>query len=110
MDGLHGRLGGERRHVRARLQEDTMASFDPATVAAAQATREIQLTTWGRSTGQPHRGALWIPSAGERLFIRSGAGVGRNWVRNVLAGGRALLHLGGRDIPVRVRHVTDPTE
>src|SRR5690348_1609355 len=87
-----------------------MASFDRETIAAAQAAREVQLTTWGRQTGQPHQGTIWIASDGERLYVRSGVGLGRNWARNALAGGRAVLHLAGQDIPAQVRHVTDPAE
>jgi hypothetical protein len=42
--------------------------------------------------------------------VRSGQGVKRDWPRNVLANGRGILHVDGRDVPVRARHVTDPAE
>ena len=87
-----------------------MAGFDRATIDAAMGAREVDLTTWGRMTGKPSRVTLWIWGDGTRLFIRSGGGMGRDWPRNLLSSGRAVLHLDGRDIPVRGRHVTDAAE
>ena len=34
----------------------------------------------------------------------------RDWPKNLQANGRAVLHMGGREVPVRARHVTDPEE
>jgi hypothetical protein len=33
-----------------------------------------------------------------------------DWPRNLLANGRAILHVDGRDFAVRARHVTDRAE
>lgn len=87
-----------------------MAGWDQATLDAAAREREVELTTWGRTTGKPTRVILWIWGDGTRLYIRSGGGMGRDWPQNILAGGRGILHLAGRDIPVRARHVTDESE
>ena len=87
-----------------------MAGWDRATLDAAAREREVELTTWGRATGKPARVTLWIWGDGTRLFIRSGGGRGRDWPQNLLARGRGILHLAGRDIPVRARHVTDEAE
>ena len=87
-----------------------MASFDQETLAAAMRQREIELTTWGRVSGQPSRVIIWIWGDGQRLYVRSGGGMRRDWPRNLLAHGRGILHFAGRDIPVRARHVTDPAE
>jgi hypothetical protein len=80
-------------------------------VEAAEAAREVDLTTFGRSTGRASRRTIWITtdSAG-RLFIRSGQGPGRDWPRNLLANQRAVLHIGERDVPMRSRHVVDRAE
>jgi len=91
-------------------REDAMAGWDQATLDAAAREQEIELTTWGRTTGKPTRVILWIWGDGKRLYIRSGGGMGRDWPQNILAGGRGILHLAGWDIPVRVRHVTDEAE
>ena len=82
-------------------------TFSPTIIQAAQQDREIELTTFGRKTGKPSRRIIWIATDGQRLFVRSGQGLGRDWPQNVLANGRAMLHIAGQDIPVRVEHVTD---
>ena len=87
-----------------------MAAWDQETIDLAMRTPEIELTTWGRKTGQPKRVIIWIWGDGQRLFIRSGGGLGRDWTQNIQARNEAILHLAGRDIPVRARHVTDPAE
>jgi deazaflavin-dependent oxidoreductase (nitroreductase family) len=87
-----------------------MAGFDKATIEAALAEREVELTTWGRKTGNPSRVTIWIWGGDTRLYIRSGGGMGRDWPQNLLANGKAILHLAGQDIAVRARHVTDPAE
>jgi hypothetical protein len=87
-----------------------MAGFDQATIDAAMRQKEVELTTWGRASGRPSRVTIWIWGDGQRLYIRSGGGMGRDWPRNLLARGRAILHLDGRDIPIRARHVADPAE
>ncbi len=87
-----------------------MAAWDQTTLDAAAREREVELTTYGRTTGKPTRVILWIWGDGERLYLRSGGGMGRDWPQNILANGRGILHLAGRDIPVRARHVTDEAE
>ncbi len=87
-----------------------MATWDRETFDLAMREREVDLTTFGRRTGQPRRVTIWIWGGDGRLFIRSGGGLGRDWPRNLLARNEGILHLAGRDIPVRARHVTDPAE
>ena len=87
-----------------------MSAWDSETLATALREREVDLTTWGRRTGKPARVTIWIWGDGQRLYIRSGRGMGRDWPQNLLARGRGILHLAGRDFPVRARHVTDPAE
>ena len=87
-----------------------MAGFDRDVLEAAMQEREVELTTYGRRTGRLSRRILWIWGDGERLYVRAGGGLERDWPRNLLAHGRGVLHLAGRDVPVRARHVTDPVE
>ena len=78
---------------------------------AATVAREVDLTTFGRETERPSRRTLWITTdALGRIHIRSGQGLSRDWPRNLLANPRAVLHINGKDIPVRARRVTDRTE
>ena len=85
-------------------------SFDDAIVAAATSQQEVDLTTFGRTTGRASRRTVWVTPVGSRLYVRSGQGLGRDWPQNLLANGRAILHLEGQDVTVRARHVTDPAE
>jgi len=78
---------------------------------AVAVVREVDLTTFGRATGRPSRRTMWITTdALGRIHIRSGQGLSRDWPRNLLANPRAVLHINGRDIAVRARHVSDRTE
>jgi hypothetical protein len=53
---------------------------------------------------------LWCVTDGQRVFVRSGGGLGRDWPQNLLAGQRGVLHAGGQDAPIRPRHVADRDE
>ena len=79
--------------------------------SAAATASEVDLTTFGRKSGRPSRHTIWITTdAHGRNHIRSGQGLVRDWPRNLLANGRAILHIDGRDVPVQARHVTDHAE
>ncbi|HEY4025847.1 MAG TPA: nitroreductase/quinone reductase family protein [Candidatus Dormibacteraeota bacterium] len=82
-----------------------MAKFTADVLEAAEREREVELTTHGRKTGNPHRTVLWLWGDGRRLFVRSGGGPGRDWTRNVLARPEAVLSVGGHDVAVRLRQV-----
>jgi deazaflavin-dependent oxidoreductase (nitroreductase family) len=77
---------------------------------AAASEHEVTLTTVGRKSGKPRQVTIWITTDGERLYVRSGAGMGRDWPQNLMARGEATLRLGGRDLKVKPRRVTDETE
>jgi len=84
--------------------------FDPSILAAAAREKEVELTTFGRKSGQASRRIIWITALDGRLYIRSGLGLTRDWPKNLLANGRAILHIAGHDVPVRARHVTGAHE
>lgn len=87
-----------------------MPSLPQDVIDLAMTEREVALTTYGRKTGKASRRIIWIWGDGQRIYIRSGQGLGRDWPQNLLANGKAVLHIAGRDVPIRVRHVTDPAE
>ena len=79
--------------------------------AAAATVPEVDLTTFGRKSGRPSRNTIWITTdEQERIHVRSGRGLEGDWPQNLLANGRAVLHIDGRDFAVRARHVTDRAE
>ena len=81
-------------------------------LASAPATApEVDPTTFGRKSGRPSRNTIWITTdVHGRIHVRSGQGLVRDWPQNLLANGRAILHIDGRDFAVRARHVTDRAE
>ena len=85
-------------------------SFDPALIELAEKTKAIELTTYGRKTGNESRRIMWITALNGKLYVRSGQGMGRQWPQNLVATPKAILHIEGQDIPVSVRHVTDKEE
>ena len=87
-----------------------MSGFSDEVLQSARDRREVELVTYGRTTGRPHRTTIWVWGDGRRLFIRSGGGLRRDWPQNLLAQGRAALQLGDLEVPVVPRHVTDLTE
>jgi deazaflavin-dependent oxidoreductase (nitroreductase family) len=87
-----------------------MAAFRREVLEAAGKEREVTLTARGRKSGKPRRVTIWISTDGKRLFVRSGAGMKREWPQNLLAAGEGELQVGGRKVKVRPRHVTEPSE
>ena len=87
-----------------------MAAFSRAVLEAAANEREVTLTARGRTSGQPRRVTVWISTDGKHLFVRSGAGMKRDWPQNLLAAGEGELQVGGRKVKVLPRHVTEPSE
>lgn len=87
-----------------------MAAFARDVLEAAGTEREVRFTTVGRRSGKPRSVTIWISTDGRRLFIRSGGGLMRQWPQNLMAIAEASLRIGGQQIKVRARHVTDPAE
>ena len=87
-----------------------MPGFSKDVIEAAGKEREVRLTTRGRKTGKAHRVVIWISTDGAHLYIRSGAGLRRDWPQNLLAKGEGELQLRGMEVKVRPRHITDPAQ
>jgi len=83
---------------------------DPQLYELAEKEKEVEITTYGRKTGKPSKRIIWITALDGKLYVRSGLGLTRDWPKNLQANGRAVLHIGGRDVPCRARHVTDVAE
>jgi deazaflavin-dependent oxidoreductase (nitroreductase family) len=87
-----------------------MAAFSREVLDAAGKEREVTLTTRGRTTGKPRRVTIWISTDGKHLYVRSGAGMKRDWPQNLLAVPEGEFRVGGRKVTVRPRHMTEPGE
>ena len=84
--------------------------FDQSILQSARQEKEVEFTTFGRKTGKPSRKIIWITNLDDRLYIRSGLGLTRDWPKNLVANNHGILHIAGHDVPVTARHVTDPAE
>lgn len=87
-----------------------VGAFSHDVIDAAAREQEVTFTTYGRQTGKPSDVTILVVTDGERLFILSGQGMARHWPQNLVARGEGILHLGGIDVKVKSRHVTDPAE
>lgn len=68
--------------------------------------RTIDLTTFGRQSGEPRRIEIWWFHV-ESRFVVTGTPGRRDWLANVLADPRVVVHANGWDIPATVSLVTD---
>lgn len=68
--------------------------------------RTINLTTFGRTTGLPRRIEIWWFRVGDR-FVITGTPGRRDWVANIMANPRVIVHVDGMDIETTVSVITD---
>ena len=87
-----------------------MAAFSREVLEAAGKEREVSLITRGRKSGKRRRVTIWISTDDRHLYIRSGAGMRRDWPQNLVAAGQGELQIGGTTVKVRPRHITEPGE
>jgi deazaflavin-dependent oxidoreductase (nitroreductase family) len=92
------------------MMRQRVGDFSPDVLEAAAHEREVELSTFGRKTGNPHRVTIWIVTDGRRLYIRSGEGLRRHWPQNLLARGEGVLNFRKGSVQVKPRLVTDPDE
>ena len=89
--------------------------MDEATRSALHRSQVIDLTTTDRRTGRARRIEIFLHEEDGLLFI-SGmprADRTRDWIRNIEADPRVVIHLKGAvvaDLPATARVITDPDE
>lgn len=84
--------------------------MDDAVRNALAVDQLIDITTVGRTTGQPRRIEIWFHSLDGALYITGTPGA-RSWYANLLASPDFTFHLKQslqRDIPARATPITDP--
>jgi deazaflavin-dependent oxidoreductase (nitroreductase family) len=80
--------------------------------AALETDRVIDITTTGRTTGEPRRVEIWFHRIDDRFFITGMPGR-RDWYANLLAQPDFTFHLKGSaqaDLPASARIVDDAVE
>jgi deazaflavin-dependent oxidoreductase (nitroreductase family) len=68
--------------------------------------RTIDLTTFGRHSGEPRRVEIWWFHVDER-FIITGTPGPRDWLANIQANPEVIVHVDGYDIRARAILVDD---
>ena len=79
---------------------------------ALERDRTIDITTTGRSSGQPRRVEIWFHNVDGRIFITGTPGT-RSWYANMVADPNMTFHLKGSaqaDLPARARPIVDEAE
>ena len=87
-----------------------VSTFEKDVIDAAATEKEVRLTTFGRKTGKASDVTIFVVTDSTRIFILSGQGMTRHWPQNLAARGKGVLHLGGQDVKIRSRQVSDPAE
>jgi hypothetical protein len=87
-----------------------MERFPKDVLDALAKEKEVRLTTYGRDTGKESTVTIWVVTDCNRVYIRSGQGLKRHWPRNLLARPEGSLHVDGKVVQFKSRHITDPAE
>jgi deazaflavin-dependent oxidoreductase (nitroreductase family) len=96
--------------LNSRRVESDVSQFPKDILQAIAMEPEVGLMTYGRKTGKESTVTVWIVTDGDKVYIRSGAGMKRHWPKNLLARPEGKLHMDGRLVAFRSRHVTNPRE
>ena len=84
------------------------------TVSKALASdRVIDITTTGRTTGEPRKIEIWYHRIGGRFYITGTPGRPRSWYANLVAEPAFTFHLKQSvtaDLAATARPITDPSE
>jgi deazaflavin-dependent oxidoreductase (nitroreductase family) len=89
-----------------------MTTLAPEVVEALGHSQTIDMTTTGRTSGEPRRIEIMLHSIDGRLLISGQPGFPRSWIANLNADPSITLHLRRpvADVPGTARVVTDPAE
>ena len=86
--------------------------MDERVRTALASDRTVDVTTTGRTTGQPRRIEIWFHNVDGRIYITGTPGR-RDWYANLLAHPTFTFHLKYSviaDLPAQARPITDPAE
>jgi deazaflavin-dependent oxidoreductase (nitroreductase family) len=86
--------------------------MDEAVKQALERDRTIDITTRGRTTGQPRRTEIWFHNLDGRLYITGTPGR-RDWYANLLANPEFIFHLKQRvqvDLSARATPILDKAQ
>lgn len=82
-------------------------SIDSVEVERLSSIRTIDMTTFGRMSGRPSRIEIWWFRFEDR-FIITGTPGKRDWLANVSANPRVLIHALGAEFEATAARIDDP--
>ena len=88
------------------------SASDPAVAAALANDLVIDITTIGRSSGEPKRLEIWFHNVDDRYYVTGRPGP-RSWYANVVANPAITFHFKETteaDLEGTARAITDPAE
>ncbi len=88
------------------------SASDPAVAAALAHDLVIDITTIGRSSGEPKRLEIWFHNVDDRYYVTGRPGP-RSWYANVVANPAITFHFKETteaDLEGTARAITDPVE
>jgi deazaflavin-dependent oxidoreductase (nitroreductase family) len=86
--------------------------MDQVVQRALENDRTIDITTTGRTSGEPRRIEIWFYRYDGRIFLSGSPGT-RHWYANLVAHPEFTFHLKGSaqaDLPAVARPITDEAE
>lgn len=86
--------------------------MDAEITKALENDKTIDITTTGRTSGQPRRIEIWFHNLDGRLYITGNPGK-RDWYANMMANPEMIFHLKGSaqaDISATAQKVSGPDE
>jgi hypothetical protein len=82
-------------------------TFDEAVFQLLASLEEVDIETRAEPGAPAHRTTIWIVVDGDAAYVRSVRGTRGRWYREAKAYPEAVLHAGGRTLPVHIEPVSD---
>jgi hypothetical protein len=81
--------------------------FDSEVIQLLAEIEEVEIETRAGPDASAHRTTIWVVVDGDAAHVRSVRGTRGRWYREARAYPEAVLHAGGRQLPVRLEPVSD---
>ena len=82
-------------------------TFDEAVFQLLAKIDEVEIETRAEPGAPVHRVTIWVVVDGDAAYVRSVRGTRGRWYREARAYPEAVLHAGGRTLPVHIEPVSD---
>jgi hypothetical protein len=82
-------------------------AFDDQVMQLLASLDEVDIETRAGVDAPAHRVTIWVVVDGDAAYVRSVRGTRGRWYREATAYPEAVLHAGGRTLPVQIERVSD---